>query len=404
MICFIINLYKQNSFSNMPPSIQNPKIGGFTPKKPDIKSIIKIFVGFCVAIIMIYLGWAKRNIYFCEWLGWGCGATTQKENLYVNGRDLFSITDQKIILRGVNLAFDDKNLPKALQMISSIDSTGANCIRLVVDSKFILSKTAFFDQIITKIADSKMIPIVELHDKTCEGLTKENIDFLVGTWLHPSMLPILKKHQKYLILNIGNEVGDYENIDNNALSIKLFNAYESGITNIRNAGLNMPIMIDAPFCGKNIDAVEMTANRLINHDSKKNLLFAVHLYDDDATNSEYVENTILLDTYNKNIPFVVGEFSIAKDCDPSEPNLDYQTMLRVCQEKQIGWIAWVWSNVQLNSFNESVGECPIDNESSTRLNMTKLTGNFKDLRGWGEIVATSSPYSIKNTSKRIPLR
>lgn len=383
----------------MPPQTPKPKLGG---TKPNLSIIIIIILGLTLALITLgRVTLAKR---FCEWLKWGCTENTVRENLYVNGRDLFSINNQKIVLRGVNLAFNCNDKPKALQMVSSIDSTGANCIRLVVDSEFILSDPTFFDQLITKVAASKMIPIVELHDKTCQDLTKANIDFLVNKWLHPSIQPILKKHEKYLILNIGNEVGNYEDVDNNTLATKLFNAYKDGITNIRNASLNMPIMIDAPFCGINIDAIEITATNLINHDTKKNLLFSLHLYDDDATNSAYVENTILLDTYNKNIPFVVGEFSIAKDCDPEAPNLDYQTMLRVCHEKDIGWIAWVWSNVGLNSFNQSIGNCPVDNDNSTRLNMTKLTGNFKDLRGWGEIVATVSPYGIKNTSKRTPLQ
>ncbi len=98
------------------------------------------------------------------------------------------------------------------------------------------------------------------------------------------------------------------------------------------------------------------------------------------------------------MPFIVGEFSIAKDCDPAVPNLDYQTMLRVCQENQIGWIAWTWSNVELTS--NSGQPCALDANNSTRTNMTKLSGNYKDLRGWGEIVAKTSPYSIQNTSNR----
>ncbi len=386
----------------MPPQIQKPKLDGYKPKLPDLARIVIIILGFCIALI--FFGRVSVRDMLCKWFIIGCGQTTLKETLYVKGRDLHAIDDQKIVLRGVNLAFNPAEKPKALQMISSIDSTGANCIRLVLDSQFILSQSIFFDEMITKIVDSKMIPIVELHDKTCSDLNKENIDFLINTWLNATIQPILKKHQKYLILNIGNEVGNFESIDNNTLAVKLFNSYKDGITAIRNAGLNMPIMIDAPFCGINIDAIELAATNLINHDSKKNLIFSVHLYDDDATSSNYVENTILLDTYNKNIPFVVGEFSIAKDCDPAAPNLDYQTMLRVCHEKEIGWMAWTWSNLRLSSFSNAIGECPIDVDNSTRVNMTKLSGNFKDLRGWGEVVAISGQFSIKRTSSRPRLK
>ncbi|WP_435356724.1 cellulase family glycosylhydrolase [Emticicia sp. SJ17W-69] len=362
--------------------------------KPKNIGVIIVYIIALLGLVIALLLWGRVHQWFVgEWV------KKAKENFYVKGQDLFSPTHEKVVLRGVNLAFNPSDKAKALNMIRSIDSTKANCIRLVLNTDFISTNPSFFDDLITETAKFKMIPIVELHDKTCQALTKANIDFLVNFWLNnPTLLNILTKHKKYLILNIGNEVGDFEDKPNTVIADSLFNAYKSGITRLRQAGLKMPIMIDAPFCGINIDAVELAATNLINHDSEKNILFSLHLYDDDAVNSSYVENTILLDTYNKKVPFVIGEFSIAKDCDPAAPALDYQTMLRVCQEKQIGWLAWTWSNVGLSNSNNQ--DCAVDADNSTRTNMTKLSGNYKDLRGWGEIVAKTSPYSIQKTAIR----
>lgn len=362
-------------------------------------------LGAMIAYIVALVGLVIAFLYSGKIRQWYAGFIEDfvkhplKENFYVKSQDLFSPSHEKVVLRGVNLAFNPTDKAKALSMIRSIDSTKANCIRLILNTDFIATNPSFFDSLVAETAKYKMIPIVELHDKTCQALTKANVDFLVNFWLNNATLrSILIKHKKYLILNIANELGDFEDKPNNIVADSLFNAYKNGITRLRQAGLKMPLMIDAPFCGINIDAVELAATNLINHDTEKNILFSVHLYDDDAVNGSYVENTILLDTYNKKVPFIVGEFSIAKDCDPAVPNLDYQTMLRVCQENQIGWIAWTWSNEGLLS--NSGQPCALDADNSTRTNMTKLSGNYKDLRGWGEIVAKTSPYSIQNTSKR----
>jgi mannan endo-1,4-beta-mannosidase len=330
--------------------------------------------------------------------------------LQVKGRRLFSpyvengkIRRQEIILRGVNLDIEVKDNPstfledsiKAFKMISEIEQTNANCIRFVLFTDFFDKHPVFVEEMIKKTVKCEMIPIVEFHDKTCGQLTKDNIDFLVDNWIKHSL--ILLKYEHSLILNIGNEVGAFEdNKSNEVIAKDIVNAYRDGIIKLRNAGFRMPIMIDAPFCGINIDAAVFAYPNLLTIDSKKNLLISVHLYDDDAVKASYVEQNIF-SNLNTSIPLVVGEFSIAKGCDSKLPNLAYKEMLRICHESQIGWMAWDWGGLQHSQTDES--PCP-EVQGGVRTSMTDLSGNFSKLRGWGLEVATTSRYSIKFTSFR----
>jgi PKD repeat protein len=62
-------------------------------------------------------------------------------------------------------------------------------------------------------------------------------------------------------------------------------------------------------------------------------------------------------------------------------------MISYCQQNQIGWLAWSWGYV-VN------GDC-------AEMDMTR-GGDFSTLTGWGLVVATTDPNSIKNTAVRSP--
>src|SRR5215210_5925044 len=53
--------------------------------------------------------------------------------------------------------------------------------------------------------EGTLVPMFELHDATGDW---GGLDNLVAYWTRPQIVSIIKKHQAYLLVNIGNEVGN----------------------------------------------------------------------------------------------------------------------------------------------------------------------------------------------------
>ena len=64
---------------------------------------------------------------------------------------------------------------------------------------------AILDALITNARQSHLIPMIELHDATGEW---NHLQELVDFWVQPAVVTLIQKHQAYLLVNIGNEVGD----------------------------------------------------------------------------------------------------------------------------------------------------------------------------------------------------
>ncbi|MBI5325747.1 MAG: cellulase family glycosylhydrolase [Ignavibacteriae bacterium] len=306
--------------------------------------------------------------------------------LYISGRYLYTPCTEIVVLRGVNKMVvwtNDLNLRKAAY--AEIRKTGANCVRIVwlanPGQNEVDAGPDGLDRTIQDCIDNKLIPMVELHDATgyWPGL-QQCVDY----WISPSVLNAVKKHEKYLLLNIANECGDDQ------VSDEMFKAgYENAVNQIRTAGIKCPLVIDASDWGKNLGQLRNTGQYLLDADPEHNLLFSVHMYwaISDGANEAYITNEIL-QTVNLYIPVMVGEFSYKfnreKECNYE---CDYNTIIKVCQENKIGWLAWEWGPG--NEYADPT--CDI-------MNMT-TDSYFNTLKDtWAKVVTKSSPYSIQNTS------
>jgi mannan endo-1,4-beta-mannosidase len=205
-----------------------------------------------------------------------------------------------------------------------------------------------------------------------------------------------KSTKPYLLLNIGNEVGD-DQVD----AAQFISGYTSAVQALRGAGIMVPLVVDASTWGQNLDILDSTAAALIEADEQKNLLFSVHLYwSQSCGTSADVIRTRLERSVGLGYPLLVGEFSKYGGFPCNDPaasicsaagEIDYQTILQVCNEHEIGWYAWEWGPG--NGFNDPL--CEVMDMTPDRL--------FRSLKaGWAEEVAISSPFSIRNTSITAP--
>lgn len=317
--------------------------------------------------------------------------------LWVEGRDLKSGCRSKIVLRGINkMSVFDNGDPGCATSFAEIRKTGANSVRIVwaitqnLAPNGAPTDVTVLDTLLTNAAQNKLVPMIELHDATGQW---DRLSELVAYWTRPDVVAILQKHQRYLLVNIGNEVGDDQ-----VTAAQFIAAYTTAVTAIRNAGIAAPLVIDAPDWGKNLAVLDAAAAALIAADPWHNLIFSVHLYW--AKSCGFDANTIRTRLQNAvalKYPLIVGEFSKfgGSPC-PFDPavsicsaaaEVDYQTILAECHTLEIGWYAWEWGPG--NDFNDPL--CAVMDMTPDRL--------FAHLKtGWAEEVATSSPHSIKNTS------
>lgn len=310
----------------------------------------------------------------------------QRTTLYTSGRYLYTPCEDLVTLRGVNKMIvwtGDLKLRK--DSYAEIKKTGANCVRIVWLAQPSVNEIDAgpdgLDRTIQDCIDNRLIPMVELHDATGDWSKLQSV---VDYWVSETVLPVIKKHENYLIINIANECGD-DQVTNEQFK----SGYEQAVNSIRKAGIKCPLVIDATDWGHNLAQLRETGPYLINADPEHNLIFSVHTYwaVSDGANEKFITDEFLA-AVNIELPFIVGEFTYKFNKDQKcEYETDYKAIIKLCAENQIGFLPWEWGPGN-EYFNQS---CDI-------MNMT-ADSYFSTLRdGWAKEVAVTSPYSIMNTS------
>ncbi|AUX38958.1 mannan endo-1,4-beta-mannosidase [Sorangium cellulosum] len=305
--------------------------------------------------------------------GGGGGGGEESTGFSVRGRFLHDRCGEKVLLRGINemvvwLPSGTDGLPE----FAEIAKTGANAVRIVWLTD---EPAADLDVAITNALAQKLIPIVELHDATGKW---ELLPTLVDYWTSADVVAVIKKHEQNLLVNIGNEVGDQ--VDNAAWEA----GYKQAITRMREAGITVPLVIDASKWGQNIDQLQAVGPALVAHDP--NILLSVHMWWTDgsaAAITRELEESVAL-----NLPLMVGEFAQHAVYECGQHPFEYKALLAKSVELEVGWLAWSWGAVKN-------GDCQDDGP----FDMT-TDGTFAGLTGWGREVAVTDPNSIQNTSVR----
>ncbi|MBN2274871.1 MAG: cellulase family glycosylhydrolase [Bacteroidales bacterium] len=294
----------------------------------------------------------------------------------VTGRHLYDRCGEKVILRGIanpNIWFEENGIPR----YGEIEKTGANVVRIVWQ---INGSAGDLDQAITNCRDMNMIPMVELHDATGDwGKLQDCVDY----WIRTDVIEVLLEHEEYLLINIANECGNA-----NVSKTSFRNGYENAINALRNAGIRVPLVIDGTDWGKDINILQSEGPYLINADPDHNLIFSVHMWWPQMygySESDIVDE--IAESVNMNLPLIVGEFSqMHGECTDntitSSNSIAYKTIIKECQENEVGYIAWSWFG-NCNDFWDMSSE-----------------GTYSSLYDWGLEAAVTDPNSIANTSVR----
>ncbi|WP_437779302.1 cellulase family glycosylhydrolase [Sorangium sp. So ce1097] len=305
--------------------------------------------------------------------GAGGGDVEETTGFSVRGRFLHDRCGEKVVLRGVNeMVVWLSSGPDGLPEFEEIAKTGANAVRIVW---LTTESAAGLGTAITNALAHKLIPIVELHDATGKW---ELLPSLVDYWTRPDVVAVIKEHEQNLLVNIGNEVGDQ--VDNAAWEA----GYKQAITRMREAGITVPLVIDASKWGQNIDQLQAVGPALVAHDP--NIMLSVHMWWTDGSAAAITRE--LDESVALNLPLMVGEFAQHAVYQCSQHPFDYKALLKKSAELEVGWLAWSWGAVKN-------GDCQDDGP----FDMT-TDGTFAGLTGWGLEVAVTDANSIQKTSVR----
>lgn len=308
----------------------------------------------------------------------GNGGSPSHVGFYVNGRYLYDPCGEKVVLRGVNEMVVYSGNKDGTPYFSEIAKTGANSVRITWNTGTAGATPAKLGAAIANAIAAQMIPMPVLNDATgnLSALGTE-----ITYWTRSDIVAIIKKYQDKLLVNVGNEVGDGSVTD-----AAFTSAYTGAITQMRNAGIHTPLVIDGSSWGQNIDQLQSTGPGLLTSDPDHNLIFSCHMYWNDPNGTKVT--TEIAQTVSLNLPLIVGEFAQHAVSGCSSSPFAYKVLLSVAQTSEIGWLPWSWGGVK-NS--DCAADQPFDMTSN---------GTFAGLRGWGLEVAVTDPNSIQKTSKR----
>lgn len=297
-------------------------------------------------------------------------------HMYTKGSELYTHCGEKVLLRGVNQmsVWTDASGSS----YPAIASFGSNAIRIVYQTS---GSASGLDTLLTKAEENKMIAMPELHDATGKF---DGVTACVNWWVQSDVVSVIKKHEKWTLLNIANEAGD------GSVSNATFQStYTSAIAKIRNAGISVPIVIDGSGWGQNVEQLLAVGPALLDADPQKNVIFSWHEYTGGTQ-----ENARITNSYEKSkslgIVLINGEIASGGAGTCTE-NIPYKHLLAEAQRVGIGWLAWSWDvgNSDCKSGGKSIFDMTTD-----------LTSASAVVAGWPADVMRDDPNSIKNTSVR----
>lgn len=302
------------------------------------------------------------------------------QTMYVDGKDLYTAGGQKITLRGINYPIIDEGwntLDNPVDYKFKIDEaakTGANAMRIPWYS----NGTHWMDgitpgtvegyvndgtlsDIIRYSHEKGMIPILELHDPNLYDNNGNVIEYRItcsnnwnyfntvvkNWWKSQAILDLIEENKEYLIINIANEFGYAMWTGNSTQAMNTFEMhYSTMIHELRQLGVTVPIMIDAPDCGQSSTELLSIAESIQDTDPAHNLLFSAHSYWHAYANTQAAVQTKLNEAQATNVPFLIGEIAKSQDiagCGSQDLTYLYPTILNEACTRDIGWLAWTYA-------------------------------------------------------------
>ena len=304
---------------------------------------------------------------------------------FVANGNVFDATGHQFIIKGFNHTTQFGDSDKNLAAIPEFAKTGANAVRAVMGTFGVAASPAQRQSVVAQYLAEGIVPIVEDQSAT-NSQSVGDLQAVTNNWLQAGNVSWLKSNERNVILNIANEWGP--------ATATYRDAYISMISQLRNAGINAMIMVDAGGSGQNLNSITQFAKDIENADPQHNVLFSLHMYNFWTTGGKTATNsapagspwdmaTQLSAIQQSGIPLVIGEYSMT---DGSSVPYDTRTAMGVFKQLGLGSLAWSW-NQNGNHIHDMMAQTAgwqYDNDS--------------DLSAFGNLVVNDPAVGLKSTA------
>lgn len=308
------------------------------------------------------------------------------EGFFVADGRVYDANGYEFVIRGFNNNHWWGIEANNLAAVDQFPKTKANAVRAVmgINNSGGSNTPAQRRAIVERYIANNIVPVVEDHEATCSS-DPAALQAIVNRWLEPGNVAWLQQYERQVILNIANEWGP--------VGTAWRDAYQQAITQLRAAGVNNLIMVDAGGCGQSMATLRNWGGEVLGHDPQRNVVFSIHMYNEwreetdpsagDFSNLQRIRSELEA-AQAQGLPIVVGEFS----SDEFEPDV-YRArhILRTADELGIGWMAWAWNHNTPSTLNMMPGTNYVYNSES-------------DLTPFGDLLINDPVYGIKATSVR----
>jgi len=240
------------------------------------------------------------------------------------------------IMRGVNYPYTWFQSRNTRADLAAIAATGSNTVRIVLSTggQWARVNGTQVSQLIQWCKDLKMIAVLEVHDSTgwSEQTTAVPISNATAYWTSSDIRAAINGQENFVIINIANEPFG------NTTTANYLPDTIAAIQALRAAGLTHTIMIDGATWGQDWqNTMRTNAMQLWNADTRRNLLFSVHMY-------EVYQSLAPIQTYmqgfdDMGLPLVIGEFGPINNGQ----FVDSDSVIAQAQLRGNGYIGWSWS-------------------------------------------------------------
>ena len=337
-----------------------------------------------------------------------CTAVTEvpthvQGTIHTEGNKILSPCDMAFVPRGINYSLaDDWEFPANIngdpthvndELSAEIIKAKPNTVRIEWyanrASGWKPYSVADLDVVITRFQNAGIVSVIDLHDLTCTNDYSRFASVILPWWKQPSVLSMLNNHKGFVIVNIANEFGTVKWAPDQTAAYTLWlNTYKAAITELRTAGIQVPLMIDAPDCGQSLDIALQAGAVLKAQDPLHNVIMSAHAY-------WYLDNAVSMEAKvqqiaNASFPVILGEIANIQDATgPCSNTIPYYTdLLQSCQNHNVGWLAWTWTDDWCDGID------------GRRLS---LNGNFSNLSVYGNTILNNPNFGLATHAARMQI-
>ncbi len=314
--------------------------------------------------------------------------------IHTLGNQILSACEEVFIPRGMNYSLaDDWEFPANIngdpthvndELSAEIIKAKPNIVRIEWYANRAAGwkpyTVADLEVVVSRFRNAGIVSVIDLHDLTCSNDYTQFNNTVLPWWKQQSVLNLLNKHKGYVIVNIANEFGNVLWASNQTTAYTTWlNNYKNAITELRAVGIQVPLMIDAPDCGQSLDIAIQAGAALRTQDPLHNIIMSAHAY-------WYLDNAAAMENRvqqiaNAAFPIVLGEIANIQDatgpCSNTIPY--YSNLLQSCQNHNVGWLAWTWTDDWCEGVN------------GRRMS---LNGSFSNLSVYGNTIINNPDFGL----------